>query len=152
MDVLKHIKEEHERFRNLISQIESSEGDKKKELFRELYSEIYGHHEAEEHIIFPMVREKVEGEDKEVVKEMIEEHNLGSYQFSILERTSIENDTWDAKFSVLKEVLDHHMKEEEDEFMPLARKVVPEEKFVEVYDEFENEHEKYKKEKKNQLK
>lgn len=152
MDVLNHIKEEHVEFRSLMKKIESAKGSKKKELFQELYAELHGHHEAEETVIFPKVKEKVKGEDEEVVKEMIEEHHLGSYQFSLLERTSIDNETWDAKFSVLKEVLDHHMKEEEKEFMPLARKVMPKEWLDESLKEFESVLEKNKKEKEKELK
>jgi hemerythrin superfamily protein len=118
MNVLSHIKEEHEKFREKMSKIKSAKGNKKK-LFREFYAELDGHHEAEEHVVFPLIREKVKGEDDEIVLEMIEEHSLGSYQFSVLEKTPEDNETWDAKFSVLKEVLEHHMKEEEKEFIPV---------------------------------
>lgn len=151
MDVLTHIKEEHDKFRDLMNQIESAKGDEKKELFRDLYAKLHGHHEAEETVIFPKVKEKVTGEDEEVVREMVEEHSLGNYQFSVLERTSVENDTWDAKFSVLKEVLDHHMKEEEKEFMPLARKVLPEDVLTGILDEFEKVLEENKKKKEKDL-
>lgn len=151
MDVLTHIKEEHEKFRALISQVESAKGAKKKELFRDLYAKIKGHHEAEETVVFPKVKEKVSGEEEEVVREMIEEHNLGTYQFSILERTSIENETWDAKFSVLKEVLEHHMKEEEDTFLPLAKKEVSKETLKEILGEFEKIHEEEMKKKEKEL-
>lgn len=151
MDVLSHIKKEHEEFKKTMSKIESAQGEKKKELFREFYAELNGHHEAEEHVVFPLVKENAKGEDDEVVLEMIEEHSLGSYQFSVLERTAVDNETWDAKFSVLKEVLDHHMKEEENKFMPLARKVVPKEKLEDILDEFESVLKKYKMEKKEKL-
>ncbi len=151
MDILQEIKKEHEEFKNLISQIENSEGNSKKELFKELYAKISGHHESEEHVLFPDVKEKSEEEGKEVVREMIEEHHLGSYQFSLLERTSIDNETWDAKFSVLKEVLTHHMDEEEKELFKQARKVLTEETLQEKYQPFEDTMEKYKKEKEKEL-
>lgn len=151
MNVLNHIKEEHKKFRGLIASIESAKGDKKKELFRELYAEISGHHEAEEHVVFPLVREKAKSKNDEIVMEMIEEHSLGSYQFSVLEKTAIGNETWDAKFSVLKEVLDHHMKEEEGEFIPLAKKVIPEEKLANIMDEFETVLNEYKNKRKEKL-
>jgi len=67
MDVLDHIKEEHEKFGKLMSSIESAQGDKKKNLFIELYAELNGHHEAEEHVVFPIVQKKVKGEDVGVV-------------------------------------------------------------------------------------
>ena len=152
MDVLTHIKEEHNEFRKLMREIENAEGQKKKELFRELYAMLHGHHEAEEHVVFPLVKEKAEEKDKEVVREMIEEHSLANYQFSVIEKTFVENETWDAKFSVLKEVLVHHMKEEEKELITLARKVLPEEKLKKLLEEFESELDEKKKEKKQVLK
>lgn len=147
MDVLKHIKEEHEEFRSMMKEIESAKGKKKENLFQELDAKIHGHHEAEETVIFSKVKEKVKGEDEMVVMEMIEEHHLGKHQFEVLEGTRPEDETWDAKFSVLMEVLEHHMKEEEREFMPLARKVMPKEWLEESLNEFEAVHEEKMKEK-----
>ena len=152
MDVLTHIIEEHGEFKDLMKQIEDGKNGNKKELFQQLFAKISGHHEAEEHVLFPLIKEKVGEEDKEVVREMVEEHQLGTYQFSLIQRTSVENETWDAKFSVLKEVLEHHMDEEEAEFMPLARKVLSKKQLEELLPEFESVLEKYKKEKEKELK
>ena len=73
MNVLEEIKKEHEEFKNLITQIENSEGNAKKDMFMDLYAKIKGHHEAEEHVVFPDVKEKSDDEGKDVVMEMIEE-------------------------------------------------------------------------------
>lgn len=140
MNILDHIKEEHEDFKKKIAKIEKAKGAKKEDMFKELYAEIHGHHEAEEKVLFPIVKEKAKGEDLEVVLEMIEEHSLGSYQFKVLQKTSVENDTWDAKFTVLKEVLEHHIKEEEEELLPIAKKMISEAKLVEILDKFETVH------------
>ncbi len=150
MNVLSHIKEEHEKFKEKMSKIKAAKKDKKK-LFREFYAELSGHHEAEEHVVFPLVRKNVKGEDDEIVLEMIEEHSLGSYQFSVLEKTPVDNETWNAKFSVLKEVLEHHMKEEEKDFIPLAREVISEEKLENILEKFESVLKEYKNEKKEKL-
>ncbi len=151
MNVLEEIKKEHEEFRSLIGQIEISDGKNKKDLFEDLYAKIKGHHEAEEHVVFPDVKDKSEEDGKEIVREMIEEHSLGAYQFSVLQRTSVDNETWDAKFSVLKEVLTHHMDEEEKELFTQARKVLTEEELVEKYEPFEEAEEKYEKEQRDKL-
>lgn len=151
MDVLAHIMEEHDNFKGKIAEIETAVGEKKKEIFRELYAEIHGHHEAEEKVLFPMVKEKADKEEQEVVLEMIEEHKLGSYQFSVIEKTSVDNETWDAKFSVLKEVLEHHIEEEEEEFMPLARELISEQALAEILDQFETVHEEKQKEQEKKL-
>lgn len=68
---------------------------------------------------------------------MIEEHHLGMYQFSVVNKTFLENETWDPKFSVLFEVLEHHMDEEVEELMPLAKKILSEEEDIELCEKFE---------------
>lgn len=152
MDYITHNKEEHSEFKKLIKKVEEAKGDKKKELFRELFIKLYGHHNGEEAVVFPAVKEKVSGEDLDVVLEMIEEHKLGNYQFSVLDRTSVDNETWDAKFAVLKEVLEHHMDEEEDEFAKIAKKALSKEEREELLEEFEKVSDEKEEEKQKDLK
>lgn len=152
MGYVKHNKEEHSKAKKLAKQVEKAEGDKKKELFRELFVMIYAHHSAEEAVVFPAIKEKVSGEDLDVVLEMIEEHKLGNYQFGILERTSVDNETWDAKYTVLTEVLEHHMDEEEDELSKVAEKVLTKEELEELLVEFEKVYDEKEKEKQKDLK
>ena len=151
MDVLKEIKKEHDEFRELITQIENAKGKTKQNLFEDLYAKLIGHHESEEHVLFPDVKEKSDEEGKDVVMEMIEEHSLAAYQFSVIQKTDIDNETWDAKFSVLKEVLTHHMDEEEDELFKQARKVLDKEVLKDKYSDFEKVMEKYQKEQEEKL-
>lgn len=149
MDYLTHNVEEHTKFKELMKEIENTDDKaKREELFIELYATLHGHHESEEHVIFPVVMEALtEEEDKNILREMIEEHSLGMYQFSVIHKTGLDNETWDAKFSVLKEVLEHHMEEEEDDFTKMARKALPKERFEELLDPFEEALTKYKEEK-----
>lgn len=152
MDVLKEIKKEHDEFRSLIKKIENASTSKKHDLFIELYTKIKGHHEAEERVVFPDVKKAADEEGKDTVREMIEEHSLGAYQFSVIQRTGIDNETWDAKFSVLKEVLTHHMDEEEKEFFKEARDLLDKKDLEAKYDEFEKTMDKYKKKQEDKLK
>lgn len=151
MNVLDLIREEHVAYKDKVTKITAAKGDSKKEIFRELHTEIHGHHEAEEAVVFTLFREKENEKLLEAVLELIEEHRLLTYQFSVLEKTSVENETWDAKFSVLKEILIHHLEEEEKEFLPKAKKMISEEKLVEILDTFEDVLEVKMKEKKMDL-
>ena len=83
---------------------------------------------------------------------MIEEHSLAAYQFSVVEKTGIDNETWDAKFSVLKEVLTHHLDEEEKEFFKLAKETLKKDEREEKYDPFENTQEEFKRKQEEKLK
>ncbi len=127
MDILQEIKSEHDEF------------------IDELNLKIHAHHEAEEKILFKDVKSKSDEEGKDVVMEMIEEHSLATYQLSLVDRTSMENETWDAKFSVLKEVLTHHMDEEEADLFKQAREVLSKEELKEKYEPFEAQNEEEKK-------
>lgn len=134
-----HNGEEHEKAKKIAEQVKSTRDDKKKmELFHEFYAMIDGHHTAEEKVVFPYLMERVEtDEDRDLINEMIEEHHLGMYQFSVVNKTFLENETWDPKFSVLFEVLEHHMDEEVEELMPLAKKILSEEEDIELCEKFE---------------
>ncbi len=135
MDVLKEIKKEHKEFRQMISKIEK--GTKNKvEVFKELYKKIYAHHEAEEKVVFPGVK-KSGDEAKKVTLEMIEEHNVITMQFKVIAKTTGQDETWDAKFSVLKEILEHHLDEEEKDFFEQAQSVYSTEELKKMYEPFE---------------
>lgn len=154
MGYLEHNKQEHDKAKDLVKEIESSKNKKKKrKLFEDLYIMIYSHHKAEEEVIFPVVMERLTKEkDKDVVREMIEEHSLASYQFSTVNQTLLDNDTWNAKFTTLMEVVEHHMDEEEKSFTDLGKKVLDKEEDKTLLEEFESAMNKYKKEMKEKLK
>ncbi|MCD1147255.1 hemerythrin domain-containing protein [Peptoniphilus sp. KCTC 25270] len=153
MNYLEHNKEEHAEFKKIMEEIEKAEdGRTKRARFIELYASLYGHHEAEEEVIYPEIMEAIKKvEDLELSREMVEEHHLAMYQFQVVYETSASDETWDAKFSVLKEVLEHHMEEEETNFTEMAQKVLPKERYRELLEPFEAALEKYKEEKKKEL-
>lgn len=154
MGYLEHNKQEHDKAKDLVKEIESSKNKKKKrKLFEDLYIMIYSHHKAEEEVIFPVVMERLTKEkDKDVVREMIEEHSLASYQFSTVNQTLLDNDTWNAKFTTLMEVVKHHMDQEEKSFTDLGKKVLDKEEDKTLLEEFESAMNKYQKEMKEKLK
>lgn len=152
MGYIRHNKEEHQEFRDLCQQIKNAKGKKKKDLFEDLYVSLYAHHESEEAEVFPILKERAEGDDREVVLEMAEEHSLAMFQFAVIHQTSLDNETWDAKFSVLEEVLTHHMDEEEEELSKVAKAHLSKEEDEEILEKFEATYDLKEKEKKKDLK
>lgn len=153
MGYVEHNKEEHQKAKDLAGKIEAAKkDDKKRTLFNELFVMIYAHHTAEESAVYPKLKQRVKGDDLSTILEMIEEHHLGNYQFSLLDRTSNENETWDAKFAVLKEVLEHHMDEEEQEIGPMIQKEMTKEENDMLLEAFEKVYAEKEKEKKKDLK
>lgn len=155
MDYITYNKEEHQRYKELIEKIENSEGEEKKDLFIDLYSSLYAHHHAEEEIFYPEILDAItdanEEEKKQVVMERVEEHSLLHYQFSVVGKTFAETPSWNAKFSVLKELVEYHMREEENTFSRTAKKYLTEDKIEELVEPIKSLYEQLKAEKVHEL-
>lgn len=137
----------HNEVKDLIEKVKTSTGKTKENAFYEVYALLAGHHEAEEKVIFPKALEKCEKEeDKDTTLEMPEEHSLIMFQLGVLNNTPLDNETWDAKFSVLEEVGTHHMDEEEEEFSKVAKKLFTDQELEELGDQVEKEMSAIKKE------
>jgi len=96
--------------------------EEKAELVQRICSELTVHATIEEEIFYPAVREAIDDED--LMDEADVEHASAKDLISQLESASPGDDHYDAKVTVLGEMIDHHVKEEEGEMFPKARKAI----------------------------
>ena len=96
--------------------------DEKKELVDRICSELTVHTTIEEEIFYPAVREAIDDED--LMDEADVEHASAKELIAQLEAANPGDDQYDAKVTVLGEMIDHHVKEEEGEMFPKAKKAV----------------------------
>lgn len=112
------LKEDHDKVIGLIQQLKSARKNKTA-LVTEIEKEIQIHSECEETIFYPEVK-KI---DSELIAESLEEHHQVDLILAELkEMTGEEGEVFDAKVTVLEEMLKHHMEEEEGEMFPKAEK------------------------------
>jgi hemerythrin-like domain-containing protein len=78
------------------------------------------HAQIEEEIFYPAARDAIKEED--LVDEATVEHATAKDLIAQLEASDPSDDMFDAKVKVLGEYIDHHVKEEESEMFPQARK------------------------------
>ena len=133
MDAIALLKEDHRRFKKLLG-----EGDEtteravktRKELLEKLVAELKAHEKIEEEIFYPALQqhEKV----KEVVLEGYEEHHVADLIVAELRATDPRDERWGAKFSVLKENIEHHIEEEEGEMFKKARAILDKAQLMEL--------------------
>jgi hypothetical protein len=133
MDAISLLKEDHRRFKKMLE-----EGDEtteravktRKELLERLVSELKLHEKMEEEIFYPALKpfEKA----KEIVLEGFEEHHVADLIVDELRQTDVSDERWGAKFSVLKENIEHHIEEEEGEMFKKARTVLDRAALVEL--------------------
>ena len=124
MDALSLLKEDHEKVKKLLEQLESTteRGVKtREELFSKIKQEMQVHEDIEESIFYPALKEHPKA--KEIVLEGYEEHNVVDRLLGELDTLPFDDETWGAKAKVMKENIEHHIEEEEDEMFDKARDV-----------------------------
>jgi hemerythrin superfamily protein len=127
MNVIELLKKDHETVAGLFESFESakeSESDGEKEqLAGRICEALTVHATVEEELFYPAVAARAREDEKaeDGVKEAQEEHALLKTLVSELEGMSSDDEQFDAKVKVLKDVVEHHVKEEEGELMPRAK-------------------------------
>lgn len=89
--------------------------------FRELADLVDAHAHAEENALYDRLK-KGPSQTKALAFEGYEEHHVADTLIKELKELHASKDRWMAKFEVLKEALEHHIEEEEEEMFPKARK------------------------------
>lgn len=128
MNVFTLLKTDHKKVAGILEKLDSTteRGVKTREdLFAQLKTELDVHARIEETIFYPAIKEAAETRD--ITLEAFEEHRLVKQLLGELQTLGKDEETWTAKFSVLKEQIEHHVEEEEGEMFPKARKVLGEE-------------------------
>jgi hemerythrin-like domain-containing protein len=90
----------------------------KQELFDRIADDFAAHGEIEEKIFYPAV---YVGELKDQLREAVEEHLAAKRVVADLLVMDPLDEQFDAKMKVLKELIEHHVEEEEGELFPLVR-------------------------------
>ena len=119
MDALDLIKQDHKRLRKLLKETLEAEGAEREERLDHLRTELVAHERMEEEVLYPRLRD--EKKTHEPVLEGYEEHHVADVILDELLDVPPETDLWKAKVKVLKENVEHHMDEEEDELFKGAR-------------------------------
>ena len=124
MDPYKLLKTDHQTVSELFDRIESARGQAKFTVFNKLKNELDVHAHIEETILYPALEKSEESRD--ITLEAYEEHKVVKDLLTEL-AAGKPNDEWNAKLTVLRENVDHHVDEEEGELFDKAKKVLSDE-------------------------
>lgn len=137
MDAFELLKKDHKKVSQLFKEIEAASGQTKKEIFGRLKIELDVHAKVEERIFYPALENKDEARD--ITLEAYEEHKVVKDLLGELETSNAPEDEWDAKLTVLKENVEHHVEEEEGELFSKARQALSKQEIEELGVEMEAE-------------
>lgn len=102
----------------------------KENLVQTLAEKLQLHMTIEEKVFYPGVREL----DEELILESFEEHDAAKMVLAKLMRTKSSDESFDAKCSVLKNLIQQHVKEEESELFPKVRSSLGEDELTSLGD------------------
>ena len=88
----------------------------------EIKSALEHHTAIEEEVFYPAVRELGTKKAEDMIGEAYEEHHVIKLVLSELPKVDPADDAFEYKMTVLKELVEHHVEEEEDEMFPMAEK------------------------------
>ena len=124
MDAISLLKADHDKVKKLLSDgEETTERDEatRTDLFAKIKAEMLIHERIEEEIFYPELKSHPKAKD--IVLEGYEEHHVVDEIMGELEALPVTDETWGAKFKVMKENIEHHIEEEEGEMFKTARQV-----------------------------
>jgi hemerythrin-like domain-containing protein len=128
MNAFALLKADHEKVAGMLETIENTTERALKgreEIFARLKEELDLHAAIEEEIFYPALEDAEE--TREITLEAYEEHRLVKQLLGELEAVPKDSEEWTAKFTVLKENIEHHVEEEEGEMFKKARQALTEE-------------------------
>lgn len=133
-DAISMLKEDHEKVRGLLKQLESAKAPRRREeLLAKVDEEVRIHSTIEEEIFYPAFREAArKKEDRELFFEALEEHHVVDLVMPEAKETQPDGDQFAAKAKVLKELIEHHADEEEKEMFPKAKKLMDREELLDL--------------------
>ena len=124
-DPLTLLETDHRRFERLFEQGEKTSERAKKtraRLVETLAAELNVHELLEEKILYPALEPHAEAHDN--VLEGYQEHHIADVVVRELRAVAASDESWGARFKVLKENVEHHITEEEREMFRVARAVL----------------------------
>jgi iron-sulfur cluster repair protein YtfE (RIC family) len=132
------LKKQHREVKRLFKTIESSEeAEMRRELLEQISEKLQTHMLIEEEIFYPAVAgDGGKKASDEMVPEAYEEHHVVKLILAELPDVDPEDERFEAKMTVLSELIDHHVEEEEHEMFKTAERLGTE-RLNELGDEME---------------
>jgi hemerythrin superfamily protein len=124
-DVVILLISQHEQIKSLFSRLKASEGTKKKELFEDLVRLLAVHETAEEEVVHPTARRKLD-HGEEVVDGRLHEEDAAKRALAELYDLGVDHADFDGKLAAFEEaVVKHATHEENEEFVRLRETLSP---------------------------
>jgi hemerythrin superfamily protein len=111
MDAVQLLKNDHREVEKLFKQFERASSERQEEIARQICAALRAHTAIEEEIFYPAFLEATD--EKDLHHEAEIEHEGAKHLIEEIESAGASDDYFEARVSVLKEMIAHHVEEEE---------------------------------------
>ena len=122
--ILNDLHEDHEEVSGLIEQmIKTEDGKERGTIFKEIMSKLLAHSHAEQNVLYKKMEKSKDEETRSFAFEGDNEHQIVEQQMKQMSRARNKaSEQWTAQATVLRELVNHHVKEEEGTGFTCARR------------------------------
>ncbi len=141
MDAIRLLKADHVKVRELLTELADTTTravKKRTELLGQIRVNLKAHTMIEEEIFYPAFKKAGDKQEAKMYFEALEEHRAaGDLVLPDLLDTPPDSDQFSGRAKVLKELVEHHVEEEETEMFKDAKKLLSKEQLAELGERME---------------
>ena len=119
MNAIELLESQHREVEAMFKKFEKAEGPEREDLFEQIADALAIHASIEEKHFYPATKSQ---RTEDALREAVEEHLSAKRIIADLLETDPEDPQFEAKVIVLREQIEHHVKEEESELFPKVKK------------------------------
>lgn len=137
MDIYGALKHDHEDMKKLLEKLSDTTENAVKtraQGFAKLKAELTAHSRAEEEVFYAALRDQDKTRDD--VLEGEQEHHMVDVLLEEMSKLEVGDEHWTAKLTVLKEQIEHHVDEEEDDLFGKAKKILSDDQAKSLAEDF----------------
>lgn len=125
------LKNEHDEVKKMLNETIKNKDTSK---YPQIQKNLRIHLEGEENLLYPKTRDKI----KDLTLEGYEEHRLVKKELNDLDNLNINDENWMPKMKVVKDLVEHHVKEEEEEYFPKSEKTLGQDELNKIGKKYED--------------
>jgi hemerythrin-like domain-containing protein len=125
MNAIQLLEADHKTMKKLLADLEETSRratTKRTQLFEKIKTELTAHEAIEEEIFYPALKDHPKAKD--MVLEAYVEHHVADLIVEELAAEPVDDESWGARATVLRESIEHHIEEEEGELFKTARTIL----------------------------
>lgn len=117
------LKTQHRKVISALKKMEKGKKELRLELLEEISNDLAAHMAIEQEIFYPAISEI----DEDLIQEAYEEHSIAELALKRLRATDPDSEAFRPRVVALRELLEHHIEEEEEELFPKVEKQIDDE-------------------------